>query len=99
MGKIIKRKSNMTEEKQETTTNSMNINDGAVNKESFRHSMSRRKSSFFNSRRLSFFRSHGTRGANVEILRGNTGSAFEGYARVARCGDYMDCCGFKFGTM
>jgi len=58
-----------------------------------------RKSSFFNVRRHSFFRSKGTRGADVETLRGNTGASFEGYARVARCGDYMKCCGMKFGTV
>jgi len=58
-----------------------------------------RRSSFFSGRRLSFFRSKGTRGADVETLRGNTGAAFEGKARVARCGDYMNCCGLKLGTV
>jgi len=57
------------------------------------------RSSFFSTKRLSFFRSKGTRGADVETLRGNTGANFEGYARVARCGDYMNCCGVKFGTV
>merc|ERR1711862_840936 len=47
----------------------------------------------------SFFRSKGTRGADVETLRGNTGASFEGYARVARCGDYMNCCGIKIGSV
>lgn len=64
-----------------------------------RVSSSRRRSSFFNVRRLSFFRSKGTRGADVETLRGNTGASFEGYARVARCGDYMNCCGMKLGAV
>jgi len=60
---------------------------------------SSRKSSFFKLRQLSFFRSKGTRGADVETLRGNTGASFEGYARVARCGDYMNCCGIKIGSV
>jgi len=60
---------------------------------------SARRSSFFNLRQLSFFRSKGTRGADVDTLRGNTGASFEGYARVARCGDYINCCGMKFGSV
>lgn len=96
----------MTGEKKEeeaTTTTSSSTkntsnNSSTVKRESIISSVARR-SSFFNNRRLSFFRSHGTRGANVSVLRGNTGATFEGYARVARCGDYMNCCGFKFGTV
>jgi len=61
--------------------------------------MGNRRSSFFNSRRLSFFRSKGTRGADVATLRGNTGATFEGYARVERCADYMKCCGMTFGSV
>jgi hypothetical protein len=42
-----------------------------------------RRSSFFSGRRLSFFRSKGASGANVETLRGH-GADFEGSCRVTR---------------
>lgn len=57
----------------------------------------RRRSSFLANARASFVRSKGTRGANVETLRGTTGSDFEGNARVERCNAYGEVCGCLAG--
>lgn len=74
-------------------------------KGSRRESFRRRSSGIFAAARASFYRSRGQSGASVETLRGNTGSAFEGYANVHRGdgGDMFDitslfcCCKKKDG--
>lgn len=57
-----------------------------------RPSMVRRASSMIRSARLSFIRSQGERGANVETLRGTTGADFEATARVIRTNTLGSLC-------
>lgn len=49
-----------------------------------RPSMKKRRSSVFQRARMSFYRSKGARGANVDTLRGTRGADFEGTGRVFR---------------
>lgn len=63
--------------------------------------LERRRSSIFARARDSFYRSHGTRGANVTTLRGNAGSDFESEAIVKRSNKYtglFSCFACKKGS-
>ncbi|KAL7544636.1 hypothetical protein ACHAWF_008005 [Thalassiosira exigua] len=57
-----------------------------------------RKSGIFTKARMSFVRSHGERGADVETLRGTTGANYEGEAKVSRVGSSNGLCGCLGGS-
>ncbi|KAL3918052.1 MAG: hypothetical protein SGILL_004428 [Bacillariaceae sp.] len=51
-----------------------------------------KRSSFFTLRSLSFRRSDGNRGADIDTLRGTNGPDFEGYATIKRADGFGVCC-------
>jgi len=56
------------------------------------------RSSFFRLKSLSFRRSGGDRGADIDTLRGTHGPEFEGYAKINRAGSVGVSCGCFSGN-
>jgi len=76
------------------------IDDSAENSKSKKRSTTKRlskrnslRSSFFRLKSLSFRRSGGDRGADIDTLRGTHGPDFEGYAKINRAGSVGVSCG------
>lgn len=76
------------------------IDDSAENSKSKKRSTTKRlskrnslRSSFFRLKSLSFRRSGGDRGADIDTLRGTHGPDFEGYATINRAGSVGVSCG------